>query len=54
MGISLSRGQYVALVMQDAVPLDERGLAAMVEDLDRDELTAGVYVRQVPVPRVAR
>ena len=48
MGISLSRGQYVALVMQDAVPLDERWLAATVEDLDRNELTAGVYGRQVP------
>ena len=52
--MSLSRGEYVALVVQDAVPLDERWLAAMVENLDRNELTVGVYVRQVPVPRVAR
>ena len=48
LGLSLSRGEYAALVVQDAVPLDERWLAAMVETLDKDELTAGVYGRQVP------
>ena len=50
LGISLSRGECAALVVQDAVPLDERWLAAMVENLDRDELTAGVYGRQTPRP----
>ena len=50
LGVSLSRGEYAALVVQDAVPLDERWLAAMVENLDKDELTAGVYGRQVPRP----
>lgn len=49
-GISLSCGEYVALIVQDAVPLDERWLAAMVENLERDERVAGVYGRQVPRP----
>jgi len=53
LGISLSRGQYVALTVQDAVPLDERWLATMVENLDGDELTAGVYGRQIPHPETS-
>ena len=47
-GISLSRGEYVALTVQDAVPLDDRWLAAMVENLRRDERVAAVYGRHVP------
>ena len=47
-GISLSRGRYVALIVQDAVPLDESWLATMVENLEQDEQVAGVYSRQVP------
>ena len=50
LGISLCRGEYVALVVQDALPLDGRWLAAMAEDMERDELVAGVYGRQVPRP----
>ncbi len=50
LGISLARGEYVALTVQDAVPLDERWLAAMVENLERDERVAGVYGRQIPRP----
>jgi rhamnosyltransferase len=46
--ISLTEGKYVALTVQDAVPLDERWLAAMVENLERDERVAVVYSRQVP------
>jgi rhamnosyltransferase len=30
LGISLARGDFVALMVQDAMPLDERWLAAMV------------------------
>ena len=50
LGISLAGGGYVALLVQDAVPLDDRWLAAMIEDLERDPLVAGVYGRQVPRP----
>jgi len=38
----------VALHVLDAVPLDGRWLAVMVENLERDEQVAGVYGRQVP------
>lgn len=48
LGISLARGEYVALTVQDAVPVDERWLAAMIENLQRDERVAGVYSRQIP------
>lgn len=47
-GISFARGEYVALTVQDAVPLDERWLATMVENLEKDERVAGVYSRQIP------
>jgi len=50
LGVSLSSGEYVAFIVQDAVPLDERWLAAMVENLERDERVAGVYGRQIPRP----
>src|SRR5215207_11506377 len=43
LGVSLARGKYVALTVQDAVPVDEWWLAAMVENLERDEQVAGVY-----------
>lgn len=49
-GLSLAAGEYVALLVQDAVPLDDRWLAAMVEDLEGDPLVAGVYGRQIPRP----
>ena len=50
LGVSLSRGEYVAFIVQDAVPLDGLWLSAMVENLERDETVAGVYGRQVPRP----
>jgi rhamnosyltransferase len=50
LGVSLSKGEYVAFIVQDAVPLDRRWLAAMGENLERDELVAGVYGRQIPRP----
>jgi len=53
LGVSLSRGEYVAFIVQDAVPLDGRWLAAMVENLEGDALVAGVYGRQIPRPESA-
>lgn len=50
LGAALSRGKYVAFLVQDALPLDERWLWAMVENLERDQRVAGVYSRQVPRP----
>jgi rhamnosyltransferase len=49
-GLSLSGAEYLAFVVQDALPLDRSWLAAMVENLDADERVAGVYGRQVPHP----
>ena len=48
LGASLSAGRYVAFIVQDALPIDDGWLAAMVEDLDSDETVAGVYGRQIP------
>lgn len=48
LGISLARGEYVVLTVQDAVPFDRRWLSAMVQDLERDGGVAGVYGRQIP------
>ena len=53
LGISMSRGEYVALVVGDAVPVDEHWLSAMVENLERDERVAGVYGRQIPHPEAS-
>ena len=50
LGVSLAKGSYVALLVQDAVPLDDRWLASMVEVLEADPSVAGVYGRQVPRP----
>ncbi len=50
LGISLARGEYVVLTVQDAVPFDERWMVAMVENLERDERVAGVYGRQISHP----
>lgn len=50
LAVSLTVGEYVAFIVQDALPLDEVWLPAMVEILDRDERVAGVYGRQLPRP----
>ena len=50
LGASLSAGRYVAFLVQDAVPVDDGWLAAMVENLDADKTVAGVYGRQIPRP----
>jgi rhamnosyltransferase len=50
LGVALTRGEYVALIVQDALPLAGRWLTAMVENLRQDACVAGVYGRQVPHP----
>lgn len=50
LAVSLSGGEYVAFIVQDALPLDDRWLPAMVENLEGDERVAGVYGRQLPRP----
>lgn len=50
LGASRAAGEHVAFVVQDALPVDDRWLASMVDDLDRDPAVAGVYGRQIPRP----
>ena len=50
LGVSIAGGEYVALLVQDAVPLDDRWLAAMIEAFEGDPFVAGVYGRQIPRP----
>jgi len=50
LGASLSNGSYIVFLVQDALPVDDGWLAAMVENLDADERVAGVYGRQIPRP----
>jgi rhamnosyltransferase len=49
-GIRGCRGEWVALLVQDAVPADRRWLAELVRPLDEDPRVAGSYARQVPRP----
>lgn len=48
LGISICRGDYIALIVQDALPVDRLWLSAMVENLEEDLSVAGVYGRQAP------
>lgn len=50
LGVSLSGGEFVVFTVQDALPLDEKWLPAMVENLQEDERVAGVCGRQIPRP----
>jgi len=48
-GIALSRGEFVVLLVQDAVPVGERWLAALLQNFTEPDV-AGVYCRQIPRP----
>lgn len=48
LGISVASGDYVVLLVQDAVPLNNAWLRYMIEDLKKDEKIAGVYCKQIP------
>ncbi len=50
LGVSHAEGEYVAFIVQDALPVDDGWLAAMVENFERDDTVAGVYGRQIPHP----
>jgi rhamnosyltransferase len=49
-GIAAARGEFVAMIVQDALPADESWLQGLVENLANDEKVAGVYSRQIPRP----
>jgi len=47
-GISEARGEFAAMIVQDALPADELWLQGLVENLANDEGVAGAYSRQIP------
>lgn len=47
-GIRESRGEYVALLVQDATPLDNAWLSSLLEALESDDNAGGAYSRQLP------
>lgn len=50
LGIRQTRGQFVALLVQDALPADEHWLEHLIEPMLQDESIAGTYSRQIPRP----
>lgn len=52
LGISLSRGEYVALTVQDAVPLDGRWLSSRSRTLSVTNWSPGCTDVSFPIPTV--
>jgi rhamnosyltransferase len=48
-GIALSRGEFVVLLVQDAVPVGTNWLATLLHNFSKADV-AGVYCRQIPRP----
>lgn len=49
-GVSLAKGEFVALITHDALPVDENWLEGMVAPLLKDPEVAGVFGRHLPYP----
>lgn len=50
LGVSMARGEYVALITQDALPMDEHWLEAMVVAIEQNPAIAGVFGRHIAYP----
>jgi rhamnosyltransferase len=50
LGIQHSKGEICVLLVQDALPVSDRWLEALVHPFDHDPLICGVTTRQVPRP----
>jgi len=48
LAVSKARGTFVVLMVQDAIPVDDRWLAALIDPLRRDSRLAAAFARQVP------
>lgn len=48
LGISKSKGKYIILITQDAIPYDCRWMEKLVNNLEYDERVAGAYSMQIP------
>jgi rhamnosyltransferase len=52
-GVEHARGDFVVLMVQDAVPSSDYWLATLVAPLRADPSVAGVYARQLPRPEAS-
>lgn len=50
LGVSMARGEFVALITQDALPVNEHWLEAMVAAIEQDPAIAGVFGRHIAYP----
>lgn len=50
LGISMARGEFIALITQDALPATERWLYALVAAIEQDSAIAGVFGRHIAYP----
>ncbi len=50
LGVSLTQGEYVAFLTQDALPADEFWLFNLVSMLEHDPSAAGAFGRHIPYP----
>lgn len=50
LGVSMARGEFVALLTQDALPASNNWLEAMVSAIEQDPAIAGVFGRHVAYP----
>jgi len=50
LGIQEARGEICVLLVQDALPVHDHWLQALIQHFDRDPLIAGVTTRQIPRP----
>ena len=47
LGVSMARGEFIALITQDAMPYNEQWLKKMVEVIEQDPAIAGVFGRHI-------
>lgn len=50
LGISMARGEFIALITQDALPQNEHWLEVMVSVIEQDSVIAGVFGRHIAYP----
>jgi rhamnosyltransferase len=50
LGIERSRGEFVVMLVQDAIPVGDDWLAALIEPLRHNDRLAGTFARQTPEP----
>lgn len=50
LGISMAKGEFVALITQDALPANQNWLLSLVEAIEQDPAIAGVFGRHTAYP----